>query len=299
MDPNLDLLPSALFSPSKAAQQRAQAQDWQHVDQWLSSKYQGRSVPTFERNEDTLKALLALVSANEKADEERELLWSIQKEALAELKEGPHDAGMEGERSRGAIVGKLTMFLSKEGLENLDAIAGLAVAIDAPTAQPERIAETIIEHTETSHHLMQHLLRLTQLQRRLETELLSLHKQLAQLQSPSYQPPPNLARQTLEWTRNTKQLRAKLGEYNDRLASLAADSNEKQSGALIEQIVEREGLILGLGDRVAMLEERVEQFRGLPGDRDGARREVERVQNELGRLQRRRDAFFEGLVEKK
>lgn len=82
----LDLLPSALFSPSKAAQQRAQAQDWHHVDTWLASKYQGRSVPIFERNEETLKAFLALVAANEKADEERELLWSVQKEALGELK---------------------------------------------------------------------------------------------------------------------------------------------------------------------------------------------------------------------
>ena len=83
---NLDLLPSALFSPSKAAQQRAQAQDWHHVDTWLASKYQGRSVPQFERNEETLKAFLALVAANEKADEERDVLWSIQKEALADLK---------------------------------------------------------------------------------------------------------------------------------------------------------------------------------------------------------------------
>jgi HAUS augmin-like complex subunit 1 len=85
MDGTPDLLPSAFFSPSKAKQQKAQAQDWQHVDTWLSSKYQGRSVPQYERNEDTLKALLALVSANEKADEEREMLWNVQKEALSEL----------------------------------------------------------------------------------------------------------------------------------------------------------------------------------------------------------------------
>jgi HAUS augmin-like complex subunit 1 len=85
MDSAPDLLPSAFFSPSKAKQQRAQAQDWQHVDTWLASKFQGRSIPQFERNEDTLKALLALVAANEKADEERDLLWNVQKEALSEL----------------------------------------------------------------------------------------------------------------------------------------------------------------------------------------------------------------------
>lgn len=296
MDPNnLDLLPSALFSPSKAAQQRAQASDWQHVDTWLSSKYQGRSVPTFERNEDTLKTLLALVAANEKADEERELLWSTQKEALAELKEGPHE---DSPQSRMAIVGKLTAYLPKEGLENLDALAGMAVAVDAPNAQPETIARTVMEQTQTSQALTQTLLRLTHLQRRLETELLSLRTQLAQLRSPSFQPPATLARQTLEWTRNTKQLRAKLGEYNDRLASLADAGAETQSGLLVEQIVQRESDLLELGERVARLEGRVDAFKGLPGDRDGARREVEKAGNELGRLQRRRDELFEGLVEK-
>ena len=85
MDSAPDLLPTAFFSPSKAKQQRAQAQDWQHVDTWLASKFQGRSIPQFERNDDTLKALLALVAANEKADEERDLLWNVQKEALSEL----------------------------------------------------------------------------------------------------------------------------------------------------------------------------------------------------------------------
>jgi hypothetical protein len=79
------LLPTALFSPSKAAAQRAQAQDWHTIDVWLSSKYQGRSVPIFERNEETLATLLALVKVNEKADEERELIVGVWREGLAEL----------------------------------------------------------------------------------------------------------------------------------------------------------------------------------------------------------------------
>lgn len=86
MDSSLPLSPhfSLSFSPSKARAQRAQAADWHHVDTWLSSKFQGRSVPAFERNEDTLKALLALVAANEKADEEREILWAVEKKGLNE-----------------------------------------------------------------------------------------------------------------------------------------------------------------------------------------------------------------------
>lgn len=81
---------SLSFSPSKARAQRAQAADWHHVDTWLSSKFQGRSVPAFERNEDTLRALLALVAANEKADEEREIVWAVERKALGEMEVSEH-----------------------------------------------------------------------------------------------------------------------------------------------------------------------------------------------------------------
>ena len=82
---DLQLLPTALFSPSKAAAQQAVAQDWQRIDIWLSSKFQGRTVPQFERNEDTLRALQELAGTNERADERRDLLWGLQKDATVEL----------------------------------------------------------------------------------------------------------------------------------------------------------------------------------------------------------------------
>lgn len=81
------LTPSDLFSPSKARQQRAQAHDWAQIDLWLSYKYAGRTVPTFERNDDTLKALRELSVANERADEERAVMERVEREALRELDE--------------------------------------------------------------------------------------------------------------------------------------------------------------------------------------------------------------------
>jgi HAUS augmin-like complex subunit 1 len=298
MDPNLDLLPSALFSPSKAAQQRAQAQDWHHVDTWLSSKYQGRSVPTFERNEDTLKTLLALVTANEKADEERDLLLSIQKEALADLKADTTTTD-DTPHARQSIVNKLTTTLSDEGRRDLDTISTLAVVIDSASPAPEVVAERLITQTETSHTLTQHLLRLTHLQRRLETELLSLRSQIQQLRSSVFQPPISLSRQTLDWTRNTKQLRAKLSEYNDRLAAISAEgASGTQSCVLVEEIAQRERAIWSLGEKVETLESQVDKFRGLPGDIQGARNEVIRVEKEVAELKGKRDGLFEGLVQK-
>lgn len=81
------LTPQDLFSPSKARQQRAQAADWAQIDSWLSYKYAGRTVPTFERNEETLKVLRELAAANERADEERMVLERVEREAARELEE--------------------------------------------------------------------------------------------------------------------------------------------------------------------------------------------------------------------
>ena len=291
MDSNLDLLPSALFSPSKAAQQRAQAQDWHHVDTWLASKYQGRSVPQFERNEDTLKAFLALVAANEKADEERDMLWGIQKEALADLKS--HDTKDNDLASNTAILSALSQSLSSEATTSLEALATTSVTLDVSSADPESVAKSIIVQTQTSQALSQTLLRVSSLQRRLENELMALRSQLNELRSSAFQAPLSLQRQTLEWNRNTKQLRTKIGEYTERLASLEGKDN-----GLIEDVVRREKTVTELGEKVKQLEAQVEAFKGLPKDRDAARREVEKVGKELAGLQRQRDKMFEELFEK-
>ncbi|KIW02774.1 uncharacterized protein PV09_05836 [Verruconis gallopava] len=291
MDNNLDLLPSALFSPSKAAQQRAQAQDWHHVDTWLASKYQGRSVPQFERNEETLKACLAIVAANEKADEERDLLLSIQKEALAELKSQENTEN--DSTSSAAILNLLSNSLTAKGKASLEALAAAAVTLDAPSAEPMCIAKTIITQTQTSQALSQTLLRVNSLQRRLENELIALRSQLAELRSPAFQAPLNLQRQTLEWNRNTKQLRTKIGEYNERLSTL-----EGKDSGLIEDVVRREKGVIELTERVKDLEAQVEAFKGLPRDKDAARQVVEKASKELAALQRQRDKMFEELIEK-
>ena len=80
-------LSDALFSPSKARQQQAQAKDWIFVDSWLSKRYHPKPVPSFERNEETLQALMTLVAFNERADEEQALVEKGERQALNELEE--------------------------------------------------------------------------------------------------------------------------------------------------------------------------------------------------------------------
>lgn len=83
-----NLTPQDLFSPSKARQQRAQAADWAHIDSWLSYKYAGRTVPTFERNEETMKVLRELSLANERADEERMIMEKVEREGVEGVEGG-------------------------------------------------------------------------------------------------------------------------------------------------------------------------------------------------------------------
>ncbi|KAF2663480.1 hypothetical protein BT63DRAFT_430325 [Microthyrium microscopicum] len=284
---SLDLLPTALFSPSKAAQVRAQAQEWHQVDSWLSAKYQGRSVPQFERNEDTLKALLALSSANEKADEERDLLWNVQREALNEAK-----ASKEQDAT---MMSAVESALDIDGKEALEVLADVATKLDAPKTDTYSIAETLCDRTQTSQILSQQLIHLTQLQKTLEAELTSLRAKLQELRSPAFQPPLSLQRQTLEWSRNTKQLRAKLGEYSDRLAS--AQSNQKESDATnVHDLVAKEEEIVQLEDQIALLASKVQAYQGLPQDTDQAVQKVKNVEQEASQLQRKLDSLFENLV---
>jgi HAUS augmin-like complex subunit 1 len=78
--------PGAIFSPSQARQQQAQAKDWNYIDTWLSVKYSPKSAPPFERNNETMKALLALAGWNEGVDEEKTLIAKVEAKALEELK---------------------------------------------------------------------------------------------------------------------------------------------------------------------------------------------------------------------
>jgi len=164
--------------------------------------------------------------------------------------------------------------------------------------------------TLTQQTLTQSLLRLAQIQRRLETHLQSLRSANHELRSESFQAPRELARQTLDWNRNTKQLRSKITEYNDRLgtvnpshASLSPYNSPRKAGRSntvtltpAEEVVEKEKKVLELGEKVRDLEEQVKAFKGLPKDKDDARREVEKIRKENERLRQNRDRLFEELV---
>ncbi|KAJ4363766.1 hypothetical protein N0V95_000960 [Ascochyta clinopodiicola] len=294
-----NLTPSDLFSPSKARQQRARAQDWAHIDSWLSYKYAGRTVPTFERNEETLKVLRELSMANERADEERAILERVEREALKELDEvtpNPSDAH---------ILSTVRAHLTPEGAEALTALASTTIALSTPTSDPQTLAHALISHTIATQNLSNQLTHIQTLQQYLTKQHALLRAQLNELQTnPSFSAPASLQRQTIEQTRQTKHLRSKIREAESQLASLQSSharamtpgSKHIASAEAITDMLEQQRALEELRDRVEALEGEVDEFGGLPADLAAARKEVGRLEVRCDEVRRRRDELFEGLV---
>ncbi|KAF2800813.1 hypothetical protein K505DRAFT_369987 [Melanomma pulvis-pyrius CBS 109.77] len=308
------LTPSDLFSPSKARQQRAQAQDWAHIDSWLSYKYSGRTIPTFERNDETLKVLRELSMANERADEERAIQEKLEREALREVEADEcaiHPSDVD-------IFATLTSSLTLAGTASLYALASTTLSLQASTPSPETLAHALIHHTSVSQTLSNQLAHIQTLQSYLEKQHTLLRTVLQDLQSnPAFAPPSTLQRQTADQVRQTKHLRTKIKECEDKLSSLQLAQTQTQnqgqrrntltssntpkgadvgSAEAIAQMLEQQQGLEELRTRVEALERDVREFGGLPADRESARKEVGRLEVEMDKVRRARDVLFEGLV---
>jgi HAUS augmin-like complex subunit 1 len=283
------LSPSAIFSPSVARQQLAAAKDWNYIDSWLSTKFSGKT-PPFERNNDTLKALLALAALNESADEERELLARVEAKALRDLQSNAdEDPNVE-------ILNGLETALTREGQTSIEALSTLSVLLNQPLADTENMGRNIIDLQVTSYNLDQASDRISILENRLNTELDRINTLIKDLESDAYQCPPDLVKQTTDYQRKTKALATQLPELRDRVASLSAVTGTPT--ATVEDVKAEEHKYKDMIAKVNALEAQVRTYHGLPQDTDLARLEVESVRVELRNLTRQRDSMFEGLVER-
>lgn len=82
------------------------------MDSWLSYKYAGRTIPTFERNEETLKVLRELSMANERADEENMIIERLEREACKELEAA--EVGANSWELSPVVLLKLTLAASSQ-----------------------------------------------------------------------------------------------------------------------------------------------------------------------------------------
>jgi HAUS augmin-like complex subunit 1 len=70
------------------------------------------------------------------------------------------------------------------------------------------------------------------------------------------------------------------------------------SAEAISEMLEQQKALDELRGRVESLEREVEEFAGLPADREAARKEVAKLEVRLDEVRRRRDELFDGMVGK-
>ncbi|KAK3320042.1 hypothetical protein B0T19DRAFT_278902 [Cercophora scortea] len=312
---------AAIFSPSVARAAASAAKDWSYIDSWLSQKY--ASLPTgppqFERNADTLRALLALASANEAADEQRQLLARLEADALRELqahdeihsahtKDDDDDDDHEDNNNnnddpdpltsaRLAILTSLTNALTREGATALTALASSAVALGiSSNPTPQAIGEKLLSLSAETSSLSQTSSRVDALSNYITQETSLTTSLIADLQQESYRPSASLAKENLETQRKIKAMASRLPELRDKAAALAQTVGTPNP--TIEQVRREEEAYTALLATKKDLDAQVRSFQGLPPDMDQARQELEGLRTELRQLTQRRDAVFEGLVER-
>ncbi|KAM5352131.1 hypothetical protein ACJ41O_004854 [Fusarium nematophilum] len=290
---------SAIFSPSVARIAASTARDWSYIDAWLSSKFHPRSVPAFERNNETLKALLALASVNEAADEERNLLAKSEAAALQELTESEAKLGNGDATKRPLREGLLEAVqhnLPPDGHTALDAMANMAVTLGIAFPEPETLGRRMSELQSGIYDTEQMKARVEILHQHIDQEAARINDLLRDLQSDEYKPPSHLAKQNLDMQRKVKALSAKLPELQDRVAALAASADG--SHHTIADLAREEQEYLAVLARKKELDLQLASFQGLPSNPDVARSELEALRGQLRSITSQRDAVFEGLVER-
>ncbi|KAJ4421488.1 hypothetical protein N0V85_000135 [Neurospora sp. IMI 360204] len=315
------LPPSApvIFSPSVARAAASAAKDWSYVDSWLLSKYAPLhlKVPAFERNPDTLKALLALAAANEAADDSRQQIADMESATLTKLNTStsttqdpsPSPSTTETyQEAKQSILTALSASLTSSGKESLNTLSHLSQTLSLPPSQadPLHLASSLLSLSTELNNLEQAQQRLDLLSSHITRATASIEKLLVHLRrDPGYSPAAGLAKENLEVQRRIKTLAGQtLPQLRERVANLASavagsDSGAGEEGGMVtvEQVRREQEAYLDLLRRKQELNAQLQAFQGLPPDTEQARRELEGLREEFRSLTSRRDEAFEGLVE--
>jgi HAUS augmin-like complex subunit 1 len=290
---------SPLISPAKARQAAIQTKDWAYVNSWLNRQYAPKSVPKFERNEDTLRVLLTLAAANDAADDEAALQQRAREEAIQAYKTREEfDRKDPHELQKNQLLDEVEMSLDDRGRRDLEDLADSAAAL-GNTLNPNigDLGQSIVELTVEEFEAQEQFAKVETLHRYLRQELVRLQMELQELKSDvAYETPADIQKLTSDWARGTKTLAIKVAEYQDRIASL---ERVQPQGPTIEELMAEEESVIKLRETVKSLQGRVRAFQNLPKDVSGARAKYKELQSEFNQLTQKRDAMLDSLVERR
>ncbi|KAI5194091.1 hypothetical protein E4T39_08794 [Aureobasidium subglaciale] len=297
--PNFPLSPPtpleySLFSPSKAAEQQRLQKDWTYIHSFLRQKYPSPAkIPKFEENEETLKALLALANANEKADEGWGVFCKVEGMAVEELmRDETTQSTTNNINTR--ILSTLRSSLSTHGLSTLQSHAKTSIVLNSQTTCPSTsLAPSILTLTTDSSTLENQITQLDTLTTSLISQTSLLSSELADLGSSNFQAAEkNLPQKTAETQRQTKLLKAKICEYDERLRNSSSSVPE----ALLSSVETARDEVEMLQKRVRGIEERIAVYEGVAPEPREIRRQMQELRRELQGLVERRDELFERMV---
>lgn len=287
MDSDADWAASALFSPSKARIAQAQARDWGFVDSWLAKRYGAKRLPAFERNDETLEALLTLATLNEGADEQRAMVDRVEQAAIYAFdrqRSGPSED----------VYQAITSHLDRKGDDSLDVMAQASLLLNVPAgATAAELASSCIDSQTECFDLAQQQARLKDQMAALQREANRLKALLREIKDDAFRPSAELPEQTSEWNKGSKHLKAKIGEYDDRLSALRAADPPSPT---VEQVAKQLEDFQAQQQRLAELEAGAQAYQSLPTNAREARAALEKSRDELRALTQHRDRLFEGMV---
>lgn len=191
------------------------------------------------------------------------------------------------------LTTSLLASLSTQGASDLTSQATTAITLNTTTTSAIKLATTLLNLSTTLSHLQNQIASTTSLQSSLLSHHSSLQTEFENLRSPTFQTEKNLPQRTAELTRQTKLLKAKVSEYDERLRNA---SGAEIPEALLNDVETATRGLEALMERVKDVEERIEVFEGVPPEAREVRGMMQDLRAELEGWVRRRDEMFEGLV---
>ncbi|TQV98310.1 hypothetical protein V2A60_007937 [Cordyceps javanica] len=292
--------PDSMFSPSIARIAATEARDWSVVDSWVALQFPSRQPPPFERNADTLKALLDLIAFNDKTSEEARLFARVDRDFFSQMSPSADLEDTEGPATvaaiKNAILDIVQQELPKEGRVALHSMSSMAVSARVSLPEPECLAAVILDIQSAIFETEQMTSRTEALHRHIHSEIVHTNYVLSMIQHGVHNLRELFGKRNVELQRIVQSMTAQVPEFERRNASLK--SSTASLVFTVHDILQEEQGYLALVENRKDLEKRISVFRGLPSDPDLARTELNAYRRELQRMTSRRDAAFQGLVER-
>lgn len=291
---------AAIFSPSVARLASSEAKDWSYVDSWLSSKFTGRSPPPFERNNETLRVLVALATINEGIDEEHGLVANAEVAGLQGLysidpnMEHNLDASVRSSTTVAqSIMSAIEASLSRVGQSAFESLAAASIEVGIAFPAPEIIARKVTDLQKHIFQLGQALFRIQKLLVRVNAQSRNVQSRIQEQEQDSRRPSTSLARLNLELQRKIRAETARLRDTKEKISI-----SFRPPAPSVQQLKDDEATFVELWEYNESLNKQIECFKDLPPNTELAKQQLDALRDELHAATQKRDIVFEGLVER-